>query len=82
MLRYGHEAVMFRKQLAAFDFLSFANDGYRRFADVLRQRDDQHRRKRELPYRQAGRRVLRLRRVDAVTEGREAILEAAHRRLL
>ncbi len=43
----GNEAVRLRYRLSAPDFLTFADHRYRGAAEVLAQRHDEHRRKRE-----------------------------------
>ena len=58
-----------RDPLAARHLLALLHHRHRRLAHVLDQRDDQHRGERELADRQPARLVLRLRRVNAVTEG-------------
>ena len=70
--RHRHEAVGLRNQLAPLHLLALAHHRPCRLADMLRQRDDHHRRKGKLLYRQVPGVVLGLRRMNAVGEAADA----------
>ena len=63
-----HEPIGFGDHLSPRDFLAGADDGLRRFTEMLTQWNDQFRRKWKPADSEVARVLLHLRRVDAVPE--------------